>query len=451
MSTIAIIDGEHYLPVIVEALGEIRQKETVAAAVFAGGTEKVADDADLSMLGCPVFAHDDAPTALRQALKAHPAADRVIDLSDEPVLDYVKRFALISVALHAGLSYRGADFNFDPPGQADIAAKPSLAIIGTGKRVGKTAISGYIARHLKSSGYQPIVVAMGRGGPPEPEVVAGDKIDIDAGYLLGISSRGLHAASDYYEDALTSRVTTVGCRRCGGGMAGAPFISNVPEGVRIANDLPGDFLLLEGSGATLPPVQPDARLVVCAANQPGEYIVGYLGAYRLLISDVALIANCEEEVIEPAQVDALAGAMFAVNPGLTVLPTVFRPQPLEDISGADVFFATTAPEWVIGKLTRHIESVFGARVVGVSNNLSNRPALRADLARAGGRFDVLLTEIKAAAVDVATRLATESGARVIYCDNVPEVVFSDADLAEEVKKLGELTRKRFQTKQKHVS
>lgn len=451
MSTIVIIDGEHYLPVIVEALGEIRQDQNVVAAVFAGGTEKVSDDADLSMLGCDIYTHDDPLTALREAVQAHPGATRVIDLSDEPVLDYVKRFALISVALHAGLSYQGADFNFDPPGQADIAEKASLAIIGTGKRVGKTAISGYIARRLKKSGYHPIVVAMGRGGPPEPEVVAGDKVEIDAKYLLEISSRGLHAASDYYEDALTSRVTTVGCRRCGGGMAGAPFISNVLEGVRIANDLPGDFLLLEGSGATLPPVRPDARLVVCAANQPREHIVGYLGAYRLLISDVAFIANCEDEVIEPAHVDVLVRDILSVNPELTVLPTVFRPLPLEDISGADVFFATTAPEWVSGKLTRHLESEFGARVVGVSHNLSNRPALRADLARAGGRFDVLLTEIKAAAVDVATRLATESGARVVYCDNVPKVVRSTVDLDAEVKKLGELTKKRYQIKRKHVS
>ena len=41
--------------------------------------------------------------------------------------------------------------------------------------------------------------------------------------LLAVSRRGLHAASDYFEDAVLAGVMTIGCRRCGGGMAGAAF------------------------------------------------------------------------------------------------------------------------------------------------------------------------------------------------------------------------------------
>ena len=37
---------------------------------------------------------------------------------------------------------------------------------------------------------------------------------------------------------MLSRVMTVGCRRCGGGMAGEPFVSNVADGVR-AGEQPG--------------------------------------------------------------------------------------------------------------------------------------------------------------------------------------------------------------------
>ena len=108
-------------------------------------------------------------------------------------------------------------------------------MIGTGKRVGKTAISGYLARLLAREGFDPGVVSMGRGGPPQPEVIEGHKLEVGSEYLLEALERGAHAASDYYETAALSRVTTVGCRRCGGGLAGEPFVSNVLEGAEIAN------------------------------------------------------------------------------------------------------------------------------------------------------------------------------------------------------------------------
>jgi cyclic 2,3-diphosphoglycerate synthetase len=37
-------------------------------------------------------------------------------------------------------------------------------VFGTGKRIGKTAVSGYLARWLRDRGLPPVVVAMGRGG-----------------------------------------------------------------------------------------------------------------------------------------------------------------------------------------------------------------------------------------------------------------------------------------------
>jgi cyclic 2,3-diphosphoglycerate synthetase len=72
-----------------------------------------------------------------------------------------------------------------------------------------------------------VVVAMGRGGPAEPEVIDGAAVALTVEDLLAWSRRGRHAASDHFEDAVLSRVVTVGCRRCGGGMAGEPFVSNV--------------------------------------------------------------------------------------------------------------------------------------------------------------------------------------------------------------------------------
>jgi len=49
------------------------------------------------------------------------------------------------------------------------------------------------------------------------------------------------------------------------------------------------------------------------------------------------------------------------------------------------------------------------------------------------KADVMLTELKAAAVDVATKDAIAAGLEVVYCDNIP-VPINDSypDLAESV-------------------
>ena len=45
---------------------------------------------------------------------------------------------------------------------------------------------------------------------------------------------------------------TIGCRRAGGGLAGAPFASNVLEGARLAATLDPDIVVFDGSGAAHP-------------------------------------------------------------------------------------------------------------------------------------------------------------------------------------------------------
>src|SRR5207253_2129554 len=65
-------------------------------------------------------------------------ADVVVDLSDEPVLGPAARFRVAAEALALGRAYVGADFRFDPP-PFEPFELPSLAVFGTGKRVGKTA------------------------------------------------------------------------------------------------------------------------------------------------------------------------------------------------------------------------------------------------------------------------------------------------------------------------
>jgi cyclic 2,3-diphosphoglycerate synthetase len=300
---------------------------------------------------------------------------------------------------------------------------PTLAVIGTGKRVGKTAVTGHVARSLSAS-YALVVVAMGRGGPPEPETVL---VPPTVDSLLEQSRAGRHAASDHLETAVVAGVTTVGCRRCGGGLAGAVAVSNVLEGVAVARSLSPDLVLLDGSGAALPPVAAARRILVTSAGQPRDVAAGYLNAYRARIADLVLVAMAEPD----APHGPLAEAMRAhVRPGTPVLRAVVRPRPLEPVSGESVAFFCTAPPAGHERLAGHLEEAHGARVTHVSGNLADRARLREDLARTDA--DVYVVELKAAAVDVVVEEARRRDVRVVLAANdvvpVPGELSLDAEL-----------------------
>jgi cyclic 2,3-diphosphoglycerate synthase len=409
---LALVDGEHYPDVVRAAFDELPYE--VVAAVMLGGTEKIKGDEDY---GVPL--HDDLEAGLEAV-----SPEVVLDLSDEPVLDAPTRFRLASRALATGVPYVGSDFRLDPV-PFEPFERPSLAVIGTGKRVGKTAVAGHVAR-LLARDRDVVVVAMGRGGPPDPVVV---DVPPTVESLLEVARSGSHAASDYLEDAALARVVTVGCRRCGGGLAGDPFISNVDAGARVAAEREPDLVIFEGSGAALPPVATDARILVAGASQELHSVAGYLGPYRLLLSDLVVVTGCEEPLASPERVGALRQAVEEIKPGIQVVETVLRPQPVEPVEGRRVAFFSTAPEAIHDRLREHLEDEHGADVVLVSGNLSKRDKLRADLERAGDA-DVFLVEIKAAAIEVVAEAAWEQGVDVVFADNA--VVASEGDFDEQL-------------------
>jgi cyclic 2,3-diphosphoglycerate synthase len=420
-----LIDGEHYPPVVLDAMQSAQQSldaEGIAAA-FLGGTEKIREGTDY---GVPLVEDKDPVSAVHKAL-AEYEVDVVVDLSDEPVIGYRERMKIASLALYAGARYLGSDFELKPPDLRPVSTKPAMAVIGTGKRVGKTAISGYLARLLATEGFAPGVVSMGRGGPQLPEVIEGHKMEVGSEYLLEALGRGAHAASDYYETAALSRVITVGCRRCGGGLAGEPFVSNVLEGAEIANGLDTRVTLFDGSGAAMPPVQVERRVLVAGANQDPEYIVGFLGTYRLLLSDLVLLTMSEEPMADSEKVRGLVAAVRNVRPDLVVIPTVFRPRPVGKVEGLRVGYVSTAPPAVLDSLSWYLEERYGCEVVAASGNLSHRKRLGADLEQMSG-VEAYLTEIKAAAVDVVTRRGSAEGKPVFYCDNDPVAEDLDKEL-----------------------
>ena len=103
----------------------------------------------------------------------------------------------------------------------------------------------------------------------------------------------------------------------------------------------------------------------------------------------------------------------------------FRPRPIEPIDGRRVFFATTAPQALVPVLAAHLEERYGCVVVGSSPHLSDRARLREDLEAAAGSFDLLVTELKAAAIDVVAMTGEAYGVPTVLVDNVPHRVGGD--------------------------
>jgi cyclic 2,3-diphosphoglycerate synthetase len=127
-----------------------------------------------------------------------------------------------------------------------------------------------------------------------------------------------------------------------------------------------------------------------------------------------------------------------------LIVTEFEPLPLGDVRGRDVFFTTTAPVPVAERQAEHLEAVHGCRVVGWSACLADRAGLAKDMDGAR-HYDVLLTELKAAAVDVACDRALERGADVMFCDNRAVVVDGDAaDLTVALDEAADLAQRRHE-------
>ena len=370
MRALAVIDGEHYAPVVRDALAELPYE--FVAALLVGGAEKLRGGEDYGV---------EVVESLDHGLAAFDP-EVIVDLSDEPVLGPRERLLLASRALAAGIPYVGADFRFDPPAFAPFPL-PSLAVIGTGKRVGKTAVTGHLAR-LLARDREVVVVSMGRGGPSEPEVV---EVAPTLDDLLALSRAGRHAASDHLETAALAGVATIGCRRCGGGLAGAPFSSNVLEGARLAAALDPDMVVFDGSGAAIPPVAAGARILVAHDLAAG------LNPYRALVSDLVLTMSGE--------VAAQAAAL-----GRPVIRFELRLQPVEPLGGRRAAVFTTGPAAV-----GHLDGI-----VFRSENLADRELLRRDLETVE-TADVYVVELKAAAIDLVAETAAERGVEVVLAGN----------------------------------
>lgn len=401
-----LIDGEHQPSVVADALVEVAQRHEVVAVAFVGGGEKVAPETlaePPASYGYELFIGDSPPAAMLAAITA-TKAELVIDLADEPVVDAAERVRLAGLALAAGLDYLapGMELSAAPSNRPQFAG-PTVAIVGTAKRTGKTAVCGHLAMILKQFGASPAIVSMGRGGPAEP-MIARPPVTIDD--LLAITERGDHAASDYLEGAALAGVMSIGCRRIGGGIAGETAYTNFERGIEQAARISEvDTLLLEGSGATLPPSVAARTITIVGSADQARMLTG---PGRIAQADLVLV-RADRGTSAIVEARAWTEAPIA---GFRLVPTAISPPPAD---ARVAVFTTGAP------------AVDGVDAVVTSVNLARRELLADDLERAKReRCDHYLIELKAAAIDVIAASARADGVAVSLVRNRP--VSDDADL-----------------------
>jgi cyclic 2,3-diphosphoglycerate synthetase len=440
---VVLVDGEHYPTAVADAIADLRAAGwDVRGAALVGGGEKLRATPEYGVAHVTAPAGDPTPGgALRAAVAmAGPATTHVLDLADEPVLVLEQRLELVGIAASLGLHYVTADTTVVPPSFERVDA-PVMQIIGTGKRIGKTAASAHAARvideHLGGSS-DVVVVAMGRGGPAEPIVIDRDGGPITVDRLLEISRAGSHAASDYLEDAALTGLTTVGCRRVSGGLLGVPARSNVPAGARLAAAMKPSLLLLEGSGSCVPPVHADSTLLLATTERPQD-LLGGLGPYRLALADTLLVMGDDRDAAAQLVEQAVAHPAWS---GTRAVAASLVPTPVAPVEGRRVAAFTTAPDFVAPVVERELLAA-GATVELVSCNLARRGQLAVDLAAArDAGVDTLVVEIKAAAIDAVAEFADTHELDVVFLDNVPRAHEAGDDLDGILRDLADLARDR---------
>jgi cyclic 2,3-diphosphoglycerate synthetase len=184
---------------------------------------------------------------------------------------------------------------------------------------------------------------------------------------------------------------------------------------------------VEGSGASVPPVLADLQICVIGANQSWESIIGYLGLYRILTSDMVFLTMCEEPFADSQKIDFLIQEIRKAKPGIKIIKSVFRPEPLYSLNNKKVFLVLTASSLIEEKISRYLEKEYGCKVVKASFNLANRQKLKVELEEFDN-YDVLLTELKAASVDMVTEHAYRAGKEINYMNNIPVITEGAGEL-----------------------
>ena len=129
---------------------------------------------------------------------------------------------------------------------------------------------------------------MGRGGPPEPELVESPPdVDVARRAVALRPPRRLGPPRDRGR----RRRATIGCRRAGGGLAGpAVRLQRAPTARASRPRARPDIVVFDGSGTAIPPVAADRRVLVVG---PGHDLTRASTSTAGSISDLVVAVGCE--------------------------------------------------------------------------------------------------------------------------------------------------------------
>jgi cyclic 2,3-diphosphoglycerate synthetase len=205
----------------------------------------------------------------------------------------------------------------------------------------------------------------------------------------------------------------------------------VIEGAKLALSLDPDVLLVEGSGAAVPPIEAHGRVCVTSAARAREDALSYLGQFRLIGSQVIVIIDAHR--LERSELDELKRALEAWSRGAVLIGCRLEPEPADQVPpGARVAFFSTAPPEHEAELMAALAGR-GIDVRVMSTNLARRADLRQDLARAEREgCDLYLTELKAAAIELVAEDAERRGIGLVMVRNRPVSIPGEPDLDAEL-------------------
>ena len=356
MRAVALIDGEHYAPVVRDALAR--------ASVRVGRRD-------------PRRRHREAARrrrlrrAARRRLRRRGASSSTSRTS--PCSGRPSASAGPSRALAAGLPYVGADFRFDPPASRAVRAAVDR---GDRHRQARREDGGHGAPRA-AAGPRPRRRRR-RDGPRRPGRAGGDRgaavgrrarRALALGAACGVGPSRDRSARRRADDRLPPR----GRRARRGGL----HVERL-AGARLAAARAPDVVVFDGSGAAIPPIDVDRRVLVVGT---GHDVDAYLNLYRRLISDLVVASAATS----PARSARAAAAR--------------RPAPLE--GRVAVFTAGATPTSRISTPTSCT-----SRRISPTARLCGASSTRLDA-------DTYLVELKAAAIDVVAEHALAHGKRVV--------------------------------------
>ena len=332
---LAIIDGEHYAPVVQDALATLPYD--FGGAWLVGGTEKLRGD-------------DESPV---RRPRAGTGRSRARSSSTSPTSRCSAARALSRRAAH-GVPYVGPDFRFDPPSCSRSTCHRSSAC---GKRVGARlpATLRLFARPMWSSSRW-AVGRLARGRIRGPTATSACSSFRD----------GRHAASDYLEDAVFGGVDAIGCRR----VAAAGWPAECRRLQRCGRSAPSSrararprHLLRQrrSLSADCHRAADPRRQLEHRARAPGR-LPEHLPRARLRSRRADGAPNW-------ARHESPRGDRGGTT--TTVIATEMLPRPVEPIEGGVAVF-TTAGQETHERLKRLLADEHGAEIVHVSGNLAER-------------------------------------------------------------------------------